>query len=151
MAGRFLFHRRSLLRTPFHLRLIRLPDGLPLRNGLDFPTFQGFIFEERFSQPPDEGPQVIQAWHLRLIGRYWLLKQEFEPAEAALGRSLELFERSGSRVELGRAYAWRAILHAQAGNQRGAAADLQQARQILSNLQVVPDMAWLDEIAAQMR
>jgi tetratricopeptide (TPR) repeat protein len=65
-----------------------------------------------------------------LLGRYRQLAGEFELAEQAYNHSLQIFEAEGSRLELGRAYAWRAELYTHIGRNELAQADRETARRL---------------------
>jgi hypothetical protein len=74
------------------------------------------------------------------VGRYRDLTGEASLAEQVFGRSIAIFEAEGSRLELGRAYVWRAEFYARLGRDGPARADFETATKIFEECGATMDL-----------
>ena len=87
-------------------------------------------FHDEFLGWADDPDAKRRGHYWILVGRYRDLTREFDLAEQAFDRSIQIFGGEGSRLELGRAYAWRAELYTHFGRDELARLDFEKAKQI---------------------
>ena len=100
-------------------------------------------FRDEFLRLADDPETGGKGHYWILVGRYRDLTGEFDLAEQAFERSIRIYEAEGSRLELGRAYAWRAELYSHYDRDGLAQADFETAKRIFDECGATLDLVMI--------
>jgi tetratricopeptide (TPR) repeat protein len=99
----------------------------------------------------DQGTSVEWGRYEQLAGRIAMAENDLASARSHFDRGAEIFKANGALIEAGRVAYWRAQLRLKTQQPDQAAADLQQARSIFTQLGATADLELIERLSFRMK